>query len=158
MMSGEIEIKSTNVVRRSPAYRITTPNVAVAEGFTPDGRAIQGIGAALLSEDTALDAAVGNLKQNAQDVDFSFEIAVIEGGNVGGRIEIYDDGIRKRPSSSWGRPTVEINATRDGSGVNAKGKPGVLETAGFSPSFGAALVSAIDSAESQFDRVGRTSV
>lgn len=158
MMSREIDIKSTNVVRRSPKYRISTPNIAVAKGLTPDGRAIQGIGAARFSEDTALDAAVGNLKENAQEVDFSFEIAVIEGGNIGGRIEIYDEGVRKRSASSWGRPTVEVNATRDGNGVNAKGKPGFLDNAGFSPSFDSALSSALDSAESQFDRVGRTSV
>jgi len=159
-MSGEIDIRTTNVVHRSPVYRILTPNVAIAKGFTPDGQEVEGIGAAIRSEDAALDAAVENLKQNAREVDFSFEISVIKGGNLGGRIEIYDDGVRTRPASSSlsAQPAVEINATRDGNGVNAKGKPGFFKNAGFSPSFGVALASALDSAESQFGRVGRTSV
>lgn len=150
----------TNVVHRSPMYRILTPNVAIAKGFTPDGREIEGIGAAIRSEDAALDSAVENLKENAREVDFSFEISVIKGGNLGGRIEIYDDGVRTRPASSSlsTRPAVEINATRDGNGVDAKGKPGFFANAGFSPSFDTAVSAALDSAESQFGRVGRTSV
>jgi hypothetical protein len=157
-MSGEIAVRMTQVVRRSPVYRITTPNVAVATGYTPDERELEGIGASLLSEDRALDAAVENLKENAQEVDFSFNIKVLTGGNIGGRIEIYDEGVRKRGGSSFGRPTVEINAMRDGNAVDAKGKTGLLGNAGWTPSFDKALSSALESAESQFDRVGRTSV
>lgn len=158
-MSGDIDVKMTKVVYRSPVYRLQTPNVAIAKGFTPDGREIQGIGASILSEDKALDLAVENVKKNAREVDFSFEISVIKGGQTGARIELYDEGTRTRPNSSFfPRPAVEINAMQDGNGVDAKGKPGIIAGRGFSPSFGLALSSALDSAESQFDRVGRTSV
>lgn len=158
MMVQEIDIKMTHVVRRSPIYRIATPNVAIAKGFTPDEREVEGIGVSLLSEDRALDAAVENLKENAREVDFSFNIKLLKGGNMGGHIEIWEEGIKQRPGSSSGRPVVEINAMRDGNAVDAKGKPGWLENAGWTPSFGVALSSALDSAESQFDRVGRTSM
>lgn len=157
-MDDPVDIKMTHVVRRSPIYRITTPNVAIAKGVTRDGREIQGVGVSLLSEDTALDAAVENLKEHAREVDFSFSISVLEGGNLGGRIEIYDEGVKQRPGSSFGRPAVEINATRDGHAVDARGNTGLLGNAGLSPSFDTALSSALDSAESQFDRVGHTSV
>lgn len=159
-MTEEIEIKATQVVHRSPMYRIQTPNVAIAKGLTRDGREIQGIGASILSEDRALDAAVENAKENAQEVNFSFQVSVIKGGNLGKRIELYDEGVTRRPGGSWlsARPAVEINATRDGNGVDAKGKPGIIAGRGFSPSFGLALSSALDSAESQFGRVGRKSV
>lgn len=82
-MSGDIDIKTTQVVYRSPIYRLGTPNVAIAKEFTPDGREIRGIGASILSEDKALDLAVENVKENARDVDFSFEISVIKGGGDG---------------------------------------------------------------------------
>ena len=158
-MVDEIDVKMTQVVNRSPAYRILTPNVAVAKGVTRDGREVEGIGVSLLSEESALDAAVENVKENAQEVDFSFEISILKGGNLGQRIEMYDEGIKKRPNSSMsGRPAVEINATREGNGVDAKGKPGLIAGRGFTPSFDLALSEALDSAESQFDRVGRTSV
>lgn len=159
-MNEEIEIKMTQVVYRSPIYRVLTPNVAIAKGLTQDGREVDGIGASVLSEDTALDAAVENVKENAREVEFSFEVSVIKGGNLGRRIELYEGGVKKRPegSSLSARPAVEINATRDGNGVDAKGKPGIIAGRGFSPAFGLALSSALDSAESQFDRVGRTSV
>jgi hypothetical protein len=146
-------------------WRIFTKNIAIASGVTSDGRNVQGIGVDRWSADGALDAAVEDIKRNARDTDFSFRISALEGGYANVRIEFLEEqGIYRTQGAMRGltkNKTVEINASKDGRTVSAKGSQEGInrEDIGFgNRGWPEMLTAALDSARSRFDRVGTTSM
>jgi hypothetical protein len=163
-MPASIDVQSTEVVHKCASWKVLTKNVAIARGVTDDGRTVEGIGESRWSGESALDAAVENLKENAATTDFSFRIAVLEGGTPNVRIEFVDEqGSTRKQGSMRGltnRKTVKIEASNDGRTVNSEATEGLINV-GFrnrGPSWADKLDDAVEKAEKQFDRVGTTTV
>lgn len=160
-MPADIDVKTTEVVYRTPTWRIFMPNIAIATGVTPDGRTVEGVGTSRLSADRALDSAVENLKANARNANFSFEIKTLEGGQARIRVERLNNRGEyqiKSLNTLFTGQVVEIAASREGRTVDAEGKPGLWGRRLTANSWGNALSAAVESAQSRFDRVGRTSI
>jgi hypothetical protein len=164
-MAGELDVRDVSVVYSSQMWRVTKKNIAVATGVTGDGRHVQGIGTSRWSEDTAMDEAIENLKDNARRRDFSFQIVALEGGYANVRIEFLEEqGIYRTTGSTRGltaNKRVEINASKEGRSVSANNDESgfSLQNVGFGRrDWSEMLNGALDSAESRLDRVGTTSV
>lgn len=164
-MAAELDVRDVSVVYSAPTWRLTKKNIAVATGVTGDGRHVQGISTNRWSEDTAMDDAIEDLKQNARARDFSFRILALEGGWANVRIEFLDEqGIHRTTGSTRGlskNRRVEINASKDGRTVSANEDQSGFSLAdvGFRQrGWSRMLDDALDSAESRLDRVGNTSV
>lgn len=156
----QLDIHTTSVVYRSPIYKVWEPYVAVAEGVAEDGRSVVGIGSSFLSEDSALDEAVEDLKHNARTYEgFSFSLSKIEDKVIGHRIEFLENRgeVRTVPGAEGLKLSVEVFAEKDGREVTALGKPGNLNF-GIGPDYRAALHNALDDVESQLERVGTATV
>lgn len=161
-MAQSIDIRDTNVVVSSPKWRPFTMNVAIATGVTSNGRTVQGIGEARWSEDGALDAAVANLKENARETDFSFTISTMVGGDANVRVEFLEEqGIIRTTNANRGmtkRRSIEITASKDGRTVTTEDDIGMINLGVGRASWAETLSSAIESAQSQLDRVGKESL
>ncbi len=161
-MAEKIDVRDTDVVISSAKWRPFSKYVAIATGVTSDGRTAQGIGSARWSGETALDAAVENLKDNARETDFSFKIQTLIGGNSNVRVEFLEkQGIYQKKSATRGmtqRRTVEITAEEDGRTVTAKDDIGMVHIGIGRASWQETLDSALDVAESQLQRVGTESL
>ncbi|WP_143165389.1 hypothetical protein [Halobaculum gomorrense] len=164
-MSQGLDIRDVSVVYSAPMWRITKKNIAVATGVTDDGRQVQGIGTNRWSGDTAMDAAIEDLKQNVTERDFSFRIVAFEGGYANVRIEFLDEqGVYRTTGSTrglTGNKRVEINASRDGRSVSANNDERGFswDNVGFERrDWSEMLEGALDSAASRLDRVGTTTV
>jgi hypothetical protein len=164
-MAGELDVRDVSVVYSSQMWRVTKKNIAVATGVTGDGRHVQGIGTSRWSEDTAMDEAIENLKDNARTRDFSFQIVALEGGYANVRIEFLEEqGIYRTTGSTRGltaNKRVEINASKEGRSVSANNDESgfSLQNVGFGRRDWSEMFNgALDSAESRLDRVGTTSV
>lgn len=164
-MSQELDIRDVSVVYSVPTWRIIKKNIAVATGVTDDGRHAQGIGTSRWSDDTAMNEAIEDLKENVRKRDFSFRIVALEGGYANARIEFLDEqGVYRTTGSTRGltaNKRVEISASNDGRSVSANNDESgwSRENIGFGRrDWSDMLEGALDSAESRLDRVGTTTV
>lgn len=164
-MSQELDIRDVSVVYSVPTWRIIKKSIAVATGVTDDGRHAQGIGTSRWSDDTAMNEAIEDLKENVRKRDFSFRIVALEGGYANARIEFLDEqGVYRTTGSTRGltaNKRVEISASKDGRSVSANNDESgwSRENIGFGRrDWSDMLEGALDSAESRLDRVGTTTV
>jgi hypothetical protein len=159
MSATKIDIHNTQVLYSSPKWRLATPNVAVATGVTEHGQDVDGIGASNWSSDAALDDAVENAKEVAQRTDFGIQInsVVVASGNA--RIDVLRNRgeIRTQHNGFSFAVVVEITAAQDDRTVDSRGKSR-FRMPGGRDQYQKAFLSAVDSAESQMERVGRTSI
>jgi hypothetical protein len=159
MSTTEIDIHNTQVLHTTPKWRIATPNVAIATGVTEHGQDVDGIGASNWSADAALDDAVENAKEVAQRTDFGIQVnsVVVASSNV--RVDILRNRgeIRTQHNGFSFSVVVEITAAEDDRTVDSRGKSR-WRIPGGRDQYQKAYLSAVDSAESQMQRVGRTSL
>jgi hypothetical protein len=153
--SGTV-IQQYMIVCKTPTWLIGSKNVAVATAVTDDGRVVEGVGSAYWSTDTAAERAVEHARSLAEEVPFSFRITRVKIGASNATFQRVNEGqFRKGGNSLGGINPISVstkvwihaeNATHE---VEATGKTYINIS-----KVRRALRKAIDSAESQFNRVG----